>query len=202
MPTLVEALYIPARTDPPRKKWTRGEIAAFAPREFWERQHVELIWGELIDKMSKGKLHSIVIAAVFVWLLDVFGKRYVYQEISIDVMPEDIPTNEPEPDVVVLTRPLTEIPSANARPLDIRLAVEISDTTFTFDSTTKAELYARAGIAEYWIFDIQKRRLLVHRVPRDGRYISVTTHVEQESVSPLAAPDKEIRVAVAFEGLQ
>jgi hypothetical protein len=40
------------------------------------------------------------------------------------------------------------------RPGDLRLAVEISDTTLGFDLTTKAELYARAGIVEYWVVDV------------------------------------------------
>ncbi len=41
--------------------------------------------------------------------------------------------------------------------------VQISDTTLGFDLTTKAELYARAGIIEYWVVDVAARRLMVLR---------------------------------------
>ena len=38
--------------------------------------------------------------------------------------------------------------------------VEVSDTTLNFDLSVKAPLYARAGILEYWVMDIQARRLI------------------------------------------
>jgi len=111
---------------------------------------------------------------------------------------EDNPTNEPEPDLVVLAKPSREFQDANPRPSDLRLVVEISDSTLGFDLTTKAELYARAGIVEYWVIDVAARRLIVHRDPREGLYRSVTAYREEESASPLASPGIEFRVGEAF----
>jgi len=105
----------------------------------------------------------------------------------IDVAPEDNPTNEPEPDVIVLKRQLSHF-----------LVVEIADTSLNFDLTTKAALYARAGIAEYWVLDVTGRRLLVHRDPKSSEYASIVAYGERESVAPLAAPQAEFRVADAF----
>jgi Uma2 family endonuclease len=76
--------------------------------------------------------------------------------------------------------------------------VEISDSTAAFDLATKAELYARAGIFEYWVFDISKCRLIVHRDPTAGKYQSVIAYSDQESVAPLSAPDHPFAVANAF----
>jgi Uma2 family endonuclease len=45
------------------------------------------------------------------------------------------------------------------------LVVEVADTTLQFDRTTKAALYARAGIPEYWIVNLADRVLEVHRQP-------------------------------------
>jgi hypothetical protein len=59
----------------------------------------------------------------------------------------------------------------------------------------KAELYARAGIPDYWVLDVDKRRMIVHRNPASGKYTSIIVYAEHESVSPLAAPECEIRVA-------
>jgi Uma2 family endonuclease len=85
------------------------------------------------------------------------------------------------------------------RPADLRLVVEVSDSTLGFDLTTKAELYARAGIAEYWVVDVAARRLIVHHEPREGLYRSVTAYNEEETVTPLASPGCEFRVLDAFE---
>ncbi len=135
----------------------------------WAQQHLELIEGELISKMGKKRPHANAIAVVHAWLLRVFGENFVNQEAPIDVAPEDNPTNEPEPDLIVLSKPSREFKD-NPQPSDLRLVVEISDSTLGFDLTTKAGLYARARIVEYWVVDIPGRRVIVHRDPQEGQY--------------------------------
>ena len=78
---------------------------------------------------------------------------------------------------------------------DIRLVVEISDSTLAYDQNEKGPLYAAAGIAEYWIVDVNTRRLLVYRDPQPAGYASLQTLRATESVSPLAAPDASAPVA-------
>ena len=73
-----------------------------------------------------------------------------------------------------------------------------SERTLGFDMRTKAGLYARAGIVEYWVLDIPGRRLIVHRDPQGGRYASVVAYGARESVAPLAAPESRFRVSDAF----
>ena len=163
----------------------------------WDQQHLELIEGELISKMGKKRPHANAIAVLHAWLLRVFGEKYVNQEAPIDVAPEDNPTNEPEPDLIVFSKPFGEFEN-NPQPADLRLVVEISDSTLSFDLTTKARLYARARIIEYWVVDIPSRRIIAHRDPREGQYRSVVAYAEQESVIPLAAPDHEFLVESAF----
>jgi Uma2 family endonuclease len=158
-----------------------------------------LIEGELISKMGKKRPHANAIAVVHAWLLRVFGEKYVNQEASIDVAPEDNPTNEPEPDLIVFSKPSREFKD-NPRPADLRLVLEISDSTLNFDLTTKARLYARARIVEYWVVDIPGRRIIVHRDPQEGQYRSITAYAEQESVKPLTLPDGEFPVGSAFAG--
>jgi Uma2 family endonuclease len=89
-------------------------------------------------------------------------------------------------------------PFANPTPADLRLVVEIAHSSLTFDLTTKASLYARAGIVEYWVLDVTQRRLIVHRDPAAGRYTSVVSYDETESVAPLAVPDAAFLVSTAF----
>jgi Uma2 family endonuclease len=67
-----------------------------------------------------------------------------------------------------------------------------------FDLTTKARLYARARIPEYWVLDLDGRRLIVHRDPMEDSYRSVNAYGENERVTTLAAPLSELRVGDLF----
>jgi Uma2 family endonuclease len=196
MPTAVTEL--PVRMEPPRKRWTRSECDALAESGVLDCQRLELIEGELIDKMGKKRPHVNSVALVAEWLAGVFGVRMMNQEAPIDVAPEDNPTNEPEPDLIVLKRDRSHFKWANPRPEDLQLVVEVADSTLSFDRTTKAALYARAGIVEYWVLDVAGRRMIVHRDPQAGRYLSVVAYGSEESVVPLAAPGSSLRVGDAF----
>lgn len=185
-------------TGPLRKRWTRPECARLEAAGLLDEQHLELVEGELIDKMGKNRPHAIALAEMHAWLLRVFGERFVHQEAPIDVSPEDNPTNEPEPDLIVLNRQYTNFRSVNPGPQDVLLVVEVSDTRLNFDLTIKAALYARAGIADYWVLDVNGRRLIVHRQPQSGKYTSILIYNEHETVAPLAAPHATFKAADAF----
>jgi Uma2 family endonuclease len=199
MPTLLtDAPERPRSLTPPRKRWTRKECVALEPSGLFERERLELIEGDLISKMGKNRPHVNAFTLMHLWLLEAFGKQLVNAEAPIDVNPSDNPLNEPEPDLIVSNRESSTIVSGNPQPHDLNLVVEIADTTLTFDLTTKAALYARAGIVEYWVLDVPGRRLFVHRNPASGKYTAVMVYSENETVAPLAAPNAEFRPAQAF----
>jgi Uma2 family endonuclease len=199
MPTaFTETPARPAPLNPPRKRWTRAECSALEALGLFEQERLELVEGELISKMGKNRPHVNSVTLLAGWLVQIFGLQFVNQEAPIDVAPADNPTNEPVPDAIVLKRELSHFLSANPRPEDLRLVVEVADTSLNFDLTTKAALYARAGIAEYWVLDVSRRRLLVHRDAKASGYASIIAYSEHESVAPLAAPQAEFRVADAF----
>jgi Putative restriction endonuclease len=148
-----ERPYRPVPVAPVRKRWTRAECAALETSGVWNQQHLELIEGELIDKMGKNRPHVNTLLFVRKWLDRVFGTDYVSTEASIDVAPEDNPASEPQPDIVVLTRPSGEFPKNNPQPSDLRLVVETSDSSLRFDLTAKAaSTPARAFLStEFWM---------------------------------------------------
>ncbi len=200
MPTAItETLSIPPPLEPPRKRWTREDCVALEASGIWDQQYLELIEGELISKMGKKRPHTNVMVIMHEWLLRVFGAQYVNQETSIDVASVDNPINEPEPDLIVLSKPSREIRDQNPQPSEVRLIVEIAASTVRFDLTVKARLYARAGVGDYWVVDIPGRRIIVHRDPQEGQYRSVVAYAEQESVKPLASPEHEFPVGSAFD---
>jgi Uma2 family endonuclease len=199
MPTTVtDAPYRLSSFEPARKLWTRAECAAFEATGLWDQQKLELIEGELIDKMGKKRPHTNGQTFTQGWLIRVFGVEFVNIETPIDVAQKDNPTSEPQPDAIVLNRPTWEINRDNPQPADVALVVEVSDSSLAFDLTRKAALYARAGIQDYWVLDVIGRRLIVHRQPASGKYTSVVAYDENESVAPLAAPASEFHVAAAF----
>ena len=126
------------------------------------------------------------------------GARQATQEAPIDVAPEDNPTSEPEPDLAVLAQPCLAYEDANPGPSDVRLIVEIADTTLAFDLRVKARLYARPGIEEYWVVDVAGRQIVVHRAPCGGVYGDVASYRAGESIEPLSAPGRSFNVDDAF----
>jgi Uma2 family endonuclease len=181
---------------PPRKRWSRAEC------EFIESNGLELVEGELISKMGKKRPHSNAQRSLFLWLQAAFGPAYVLEDEPIDVAPADNPVNEPVPDITVVNRRYSTFVAANPGPDEIRLLVEVAHSSLSFDRTTKASLYARAGIAEYWVLDVAARRLIVHRDPGSGSafgtYTTVMAFADDEAVAPAAAPHVAFPVASAF----
>jgi Uma2 family endonuclease len=195
---LVEVPVEKVPAGPSRKRWTRAECASLEASGLLDQQHLELVEGELIDKMGKNRPHVNALVLMQAWLNMVFGVRFVNPEAPIDVSPEDNPTNEPQPDLIVLKRDISRFQSAQPGPQDLHLVVEVADTTLRFDLTTKAALYARARIVEYWVLDVSGRRLIVHRQPQENKYTTILVYSEQETVAPLAAPHAMFKAADAF----
>jgi Uma2 family endonuclease len=82
------------------------------------------------------------------------------------------------------------------------LIVEVAETSLKLDRLGKGGLYARAGIAEYWIVNLVDEVLEVYREPvrassggGDWKYDSVQRLQRHVAVTPLAAPRGRVRVA-------
>ena len=107
--------------------------------------------------------------------------------------------SDPMPDIAVIAGALVGSPG---HPTTAALVVEVSDTTLEADLTEKAEAYATAGIADYWVLDVVGRELHVFRDPAPlpaglgaTAYRRHTTHDPADAVAPLAAPTATIGVA-------
>lgn len=181
-----------------RKRWTRGELEFLEQQGLFEAGTYELVEGELYSKMGKKRMHAYTVLVVRQWLEDCFGRAFVEQETPVSVAPQEEETSEPEPDILVLRHPSGEYRERHPRAIDLALLVEVSDTTFAFDMRVKAGLYARAGVEEYWVVDVNARKLIVLRKPQAGSYASVVEYSEGESVAPQAKPDREFPVSAAF----
>lgn len=106
----------------------------------------------------------------------------------------------PEPDALVVRGVRGQF--TDRHPTEAVLIVEVSDSTLTADKTTKASLYARAEIPEYWIVNLVDEQVEVLRRPAPSSagkfgfiYLETVIHRGDDQIAPLAAPDKSIRAA-------
>jgi Uma2 family endonuclease len=76
--------------------------------------------------------------------------------------------------------------------------IEVADTSLETDRGAKLELYARAGIQEFWIVDLTTDGVLVHRKPSGGRYRSVTRVEPSGVVEVKGLPGVAIPAASLF----
>jgi Uma2 family endonuclease len=186
---------------PTRQPLTRRQCESLV--ESGELQgRYELVDGEIVSKMGQKPPHAVTVVLLMDWLTRVFGARFVRIQLAMNVAETDSDINEPEPDAVVLNRPITEFSTGHPGPTDVGLVIEVADSSLRFDTRTKAFLYARAGIADYWVLDIVGRQLYVHREPVDGFYRAITVYAELEEAAPLAKPDAAVRVADLLPPLQ
>jgi len=186
MPTAV--LPLTADSAPNRKRFTRADVNRMQEAGLFEGQRFELIDGDLIDKMGQKPPHATGVRRVHVWLAKIFGVDLVQMQLPIDVAVEDRELNEPEPDVTVLVEDKTDFTRRHPRGDETLLVVEVADSSIRQDTVRKRDLYARAGVPEYWILNIQDRELIVHRGVHEGRYREILTLSEGSFISPVSRP--------------
>jgi Uma2 family endonuclease len=91
--------------------------------------------------------------------------------------------SEPEPDIALLAPRPDFYRNKLASGADTLLVIEVSDSTLRYDRDDKVPLYARHGVPEVWIVDVQGERLLVYGELRRQKY---ERHVALER--PVSAP--------------
>jgi Uma2 family endonuclease len=194
MPQILENVKYTHEPAPNPVRWTRQQCRAMLETGLLAGRY-ELIEGEIINKMGQKRSHALAIIRLTAWLIGLFGPQFVQFQLPIEVPQPDNNTSEPEPDAAVLDRPATDFVATTPPASHVQLVVEVSDTALSYDRNTKAALYARAGIAEYWIVDIEGRQLLVHRAPAAGAYAAPIAYNAREMVACLARPDAPVLVA-------
>ncbi len=181
---------------PKPKRWTVEECNRLQETGILEARY-ELIDGEIYDKMGQKPAHALFLLSLMIALEELFGRRRVRGQSPITLPNPFGQYSEPEPDVVV-TKEDGFAYIQHPLPEDIVLLAEVSDTTYHFDVVTKALLYARAGISEYWVIDVENRKLIVHQSPTKTGYQTTTAYDEEAQFSLLALPAKQITVNWLF----
>lgn len=175
----------------PQGKITREEVNRLLESGYFDGQRYELIDGELLDKMGQGPRHANAIQTLMVLLVEVFGVRRVLVQAPIEAGPRDQKWSQPEPDAAVIVaprRPADRHPNGN----ELSLAVEVADSSLRRDSVRKRDIYAHAGVPEYWVLDIDGRQLLVFRNLQNDAYTESLTLSETDLLPHIGKPVAEL----------
>jgi Uma2 family endonuclease len=158
---------------------------------------VELIDGEILAMTPQGSSHATAVLLVQDTLRAAFGRDVHIRTHLPLALGSD---SEPEPDVAVVAGSVRDY--RDAHPQSALLVVEVADTTLAYDRDVKGSLYARAGVPEYWLVNLAKALVEVHRDPmvmphaRFGwQYRTVDRFGPGDSIAPLSCPHASIAVA-------
>jgi Uma2 family endonuclease len=195
MPPLPFITRVPS--GPPRNLlWTVDQFHALGDLGCFEGRRAWLINGVIIEEGPMNPPHRIALELTDNAMRVAFGVGW---RVCVQ-MPRDLGhTTDPEPDIAVV--PGNPRVSAS-HPTTAALVIEVADTSLKHDITSKAEAYATGGIADYWVLDVDGRRLLVFRDPvalpaglGATAYRTQLTLGLTDSIAPLAAPTSPVRVA-------
>jgi len=176
--------------EPKIVRWSQEQYHRMAEMDWFDGKRVELIEGEIVEMSPMKSAHWAAVVLADHALRPIFEPEYI---VSIQLPISLGPTSEPEPDLAVIPGNVRDY--VNKLPATAQLVIEVSDTTLAFDRATKAALYAKANIAEYWIINLVESVLEVRREPVANTYQSVQTLTKAQSVSPLGTPNVKIKVA-------
>ena len=161
--------------------------------EFHPEARIELIRGEIVEMAAQNAAHIDCIGAVNEMVTLQVGRAVrVFVQCPIR-LPED---GEPEPDFALVRRDYRR--GRKPTPPDVLVVMEVSDSSLAFDRTVKAQLYAEAGIPEYWIFDLPGQRIERHTDPDDGRYRQTVVAGRGERLTSTVLPNLAIDVDEAL----
>lgn len=191
--TLVEAR--PGAPAPRPVRFNRAEYYALDAARIFRRQRVQLVRGVILLEPLMSAPHATGVRKATRALEQAFTTNHlVRSQLPLNLEP----LSEPHPDVAVVTGSVDDY--AADHPTTAVLVVEVADDSVFEDTTSQAELYASAGIPEYWVVDIPNRRLWVFSSPApvpDGgaAYRGDQTYGPGDTVSPLNAPTAVVPVA-------
>lgn len=166
-----------------------GEVGLLAPEA-----RVELIEGEIIDRARIGSRHAGTIARLIHLLTAAVGDRAIVYSQSPLRLDEH---SEPQPDLALLKPRRDFYTSRHPTASDTLLVIEVSDVTLRYDRQVKVPLYARHGVPEVWIVDLENALTHFFRSPAGETYAHISA-TERPGLAPLVALPG---VAVDLSGL-
>lgn len=159
------------------------------------RRRVELIHGELRSMSPIGPEHDQMVEELTRWSYQVADSKStrIRGQCSLGLPSTD---SVPEPDLVWVAR--RDYWDSRPTAKDVLLLIEVAASGLRYDLGEKAGIYATAGIRDYWVIDIEQRRVVVHRDPGPAGFGSVEVYAHNEVVHPLCSPSASLRLGELY----
>ncbi|MEX2171284.1 MAG: Uma2 family endonuclease [Pirellulales bacterium] len=179
----------------PLRRFTADEFIAMAQSgAFDERHRVELIEGLVVDMSPSGSPHNHLLMN----LTEVFAPIIQQFRLAVQATLRVNDSQVYDPDFMLLRRKANGYRDALPVPDNVELLIEVAESSWDRDSKVKLPVYATAGIADYWIVDIARELLIVHRSPEGNRYSDFRELRPGDIIVPLALPDFTLDVSRVF----
>jgi len=179
-----------------RRLFTREEYRRMAEVGILKPgDRVELIRGEIVEKMTPGRRHRAFVDNLTQLLVLRLAGRAIVSVQNPLVLSDD---SEPEPDLKILRRRSLSYKEREADSEDVLLLIEVADSSLVYDRSTKLALYAEAGIAEYWVVNCTAESIEIYRAPEGDHYREVNRVAGDATVAPRAFPDVVLTLAEIF----
>jgi len=150
------------------------------------RQRVELIYGELREMNPIGPKHEEIVDRLVEWTTAHVPRNKVRLRVQNSIGLPSL-ASAPEPDIAWVTQ--KSYLSGRPRAEDVLLIIEVAESSLDYDRGEKAELYAAAGIQDYWVVNLVEQCIEVFRDPDRGRYRSLVTIYPGDAARPLKFPE-------------
>jgi Uma2 family endonuclease len=160
------------------------------------RRRIELIHGELREISPIGPEHEETVDILNEWSMSNTLRAKVRVRVQNSIGLPEL-ESAPEPDIAWVARRsyARRRPHAN----DVLLVIEVSDSSLSYDLGEKAELYAVAGVSDYWVVDLVNERVEVLRSPDQGKYRERVAYHDGDVIHPLAFPQLDFPVNILFD---
>jgi Uma2 family endonuclease len=185
MPSLLDRLadLAPERIRPLR----RVEYERLVAEGAFDDERVELLGGVIVEMSPQDPRHAFAIEQLTARLVELGrGRASVRPQLSFVASDDSVP----EPDLTLV--PLEDY--STAHPTRAFLVIEVANSSLRKDRSIKAEVYARAGVPEYWVVDLVGRCVEVRTMPEAGVYTKLATARPGDKLA-LRCLDAEIEVS-------
>ncbi|HAC66108.1 MAG TPA: hypothetical protein DCF68_21885 [Cyanothece sp. UBA12306] len=170
-------------------KWSIEDYHRMIEAGIFNQRRVELREGEIIEVSPESPIHYMLGNRGSKYLEGLLhGLAYVRHggPITLD-------RTERSPDIAIVKLPEAQYYQRHPYPEDIYWLIEIANSTLARDLNEKKDIYAEAGIQEYWVINVTKKQLRVFRSPQGNNYL-IEQDYTQGYLSSLAFPDLNISV--------
>jgi Uma2 family endonuclease len=169
-----------------RRRFTADDYQRMGQAGILRREdRVELIDGEVVATTPIGPRHCASAERATRAFVTKAGDAAIVRvqgSVRLDLY------SEREPDLVLL-RPRSDFyASRHPGPADILLIVEIADSSIDYDREVKSRVYARSGVQEYWLADLNENLVFCYSSPRNEAYESVRQYGRGQAVAPHLLP--------------